>query len=68
MLKSQRIINTWKCDDCLVEIETLINPFYNITITAQSEINATSSNLDLCEECIKKIANSPIISYTEDAP
>ena len=63
MLKEQIINNKWACDNCGVESNEQVNPYFQVEIKKNGTIISSSGEIDLCETCIELITVQPIVDY-----
>lgn len=63
MLKEQRIINTWKCDSCGVELISDVNPYFKVSINIAALPNSTICEIDLCKLCVPMITVQSVTDY-----
>lgn len=47
MLKTSIINNTWSCDNCNIETQSVANPYFQITIQNGGSAICPSSEIDL---------------------
>lgn len=63
MLKSQSIVNVWKCDSCGIETTCVVNPYFSICMLKPDNANNVSSSFDVCSTCVGLIPTQPVIDY-----
>lgn len=63
MLKDQIIKNTWACDNCGLETDSVVDPYFPISITFPSNGVFTSCDIDLCSTCIAMITPQVVVDY-----
>lgn len=63
MLKSQSIVNVWKCDSCGTEATCLVNPFFSLSMLKPDKASSMSSSFDVCIVCVSLIPTQPVIDY-----
>lgn len=63
MLKSQSIVNVWKCDSCGVETTCVVNPYFSLSILKSDNADNISSSFDICSICAGLIPTQPVIDY-----
>jgi len=61
MLKTQIIINVWRCDSCGLEKTSEENPYFRLNI--QSIPYHDPCEIDLCPICIQQINASVLTDY-----
>jgi len=63
MLKSSIINNTWKCDNCGTESQSVNNPFFHISLNVPCEPSNAYLEVDICQKCIQLTTIQPIVDY-----
>lgn len=70
MLIAESIERTWQCDglDCPTgPIQSISDPFYNISVTNSASPFFVSITFDLCDFCIKTITAPVLVQDIADA-
>lgn len=63
MLKTSIINNTWQCDNCNLETDSISNPYFQLYIQNGKSAICPAIQIDLCEDCIDLITIQSVVDY-----